>query len=86
MYKISAYTVKESLAFVEKLYKLSPTDRLMVSYDIKSLFTTVLLTEINKICLRDLYHSKIQCPSILESVLLEMMSIATFEEECSFMD
>ena len=79
--KFSAYTVKDSFEFVEKLHELSPT----VSYDIKSLFTNVPLVEIIEICSRELYHSNVQCPSIPESVFQEMMKMATVGVEFSSM-
>ena len=84
LHKFSAYTVKDSFEFVEKLHELSPTDGFMVSYDIKSLFTNVPLVEIIEICSRELYHSNVQCPSIPESVFQEMMKMATVGVEFSF--
>ena len=56
----------------------------MVSYNIKILFTNVPLVDIIEICSGEVYHSNIQCSSILESFFKEMMKMATVEVKFIF--
>ena len=45
----------------------------MISYDIKSLFTNILVVEVIEICLKVLYHSDLKHPQMPEFGCKEML-------------
>jgi hypothetical protein len=84
--KFAQHTVKDSFSFVQLLNTLpANSDNIrMCSFDIRSLFTNVPLTEVIDICIRQLYHSEIIPPAIPESVCRELLRMATVNVEFSF--
>ena len=86
--KFSRYTVKDSFGFVDLLKSIKiGSDKLhMCSFDIKSLFTNIPLTEVIDICMEQLYHSDITSPNIPEEVCRELLNMATVNVEFSFND
>lgn len=60
---------------------LCSVDKLMVSFDIVSLFTTVPLQETLQICTDALYRSDLSSPSIPENLFLGFMHLAIEDVE-----
>ena len=84
--KFSTYVTPDTFHFVKSLKNLSvPVDNVfMCSFDVKSLFTNVPLTEVIDICKDQLYHSDIEPPDIPEHVFNEMLIMATTNVQFSF--
>ena len=85
--KYSRYTIKDSFSFVEMLNNIPSTsinNVHMCSFDIKSLFTNVPLTEVINICISQLYHSEITPPGIPEMVCHELLKMSTVNVQFSF--
>lgn len=59
-------------------------EKLLVSFDIVSLFTPVAFQETLQICIDALYRSHLDSPSIPENLFLEFMHLATEGVEFSF--
>ena len=83
---LSRFLVKDSFTFAESIGAKTPTseDNIMSSFDIKSLFTNVPLTETIEICAHLLHHTDLEQPMISEHVFVELMNTATREVEFIF--
>ena len=86
MDSLSRFLVKDSFTFAESIRAKTPTSGhiIMASFDIKSLFTNVPLTEKIEICAHLLYHTDLEQPTISEHVFVELTNTATREVEFSF--
>ena len=77
--KFSNYSLKDSFQFIEKVI-LIPHSKVkssyMIAYDIKSLFTDILVVKVIKICLKVLYHSGFKLPQMPEFVCKEILHMA----------
>ena len=84
--KYSLFTVKDSFSFSEciKGLRLNMDNIYICSYDIKSLFTSVPLQEVLKICINELYNSGITPPQISQVFLKELLEMATMGVQFSF--
>ena len=56
----------------------------MISYDIKSMLTNILVVEVKKTCFKVLYHSDLKHPQMPEFVCKEMLHMAVLGVEFSF--
>ena len=87
--KYSGHTVKDSFEFCDNIEEFrhggDPSQFIMASFDVVSLFTNIPLNETINICLDCLYRCDgIQRPSLPESLLKKMLLKATTEVEFSF--
>ena len=84
--KFSTYVTPDTFNFVRSLKNLTaPVDNVfMCSFDVKSLFTNVPLSEVIHICIDQLYHNDIEPPDIPEHVFNEMLLMATTNVQFSF--
>ena len=84
--KYSLFTVKDSFSFSECIrgLRLNMDNTYICSYDIKSLFTSVPLQEVLKICINELYNSEITPPQISQVFLKELLEMATMGVQFSF--
>ena len=74
----SEYTIKSTKYFVEKIKKEHiPNDHLLVSFDVKSLFTNVPLDETIKIILNRIYEENEISTDITKSEMKELLNLCT---------
>ena len=81
--------MKDSFSFADFVNKESKTLKNMYfcSYDVKSLFTSIPVDEVIKICAEDLYEdTSITPPPFAKSVFIKLMEFATCSVEFSFND
>jgi hypothetical protein len=80
--RFSKYTIKDSFTFADEIRRTPAGNTYMVSFDVKSLFTNVPLTETINICADALYQDnniKLQ-----RSSFIRLMNLATSSIEFSF--
>ena len=80
--RFSKFTIKDSFTFADKIRRTPAENTYMVSFDVKSLFTNVPLTETINICAEALYQDhniKLQ-----RSSFIKLMHMATSSIEFSF--
>ena len=87
----SLYThhcVRDSFTFVEELKraKLNLSNLFLSSFDVKSLFTNVPLSETFEICADALYDGTLEPPKLPREIFLELLQTATSSVEFSFND
>ncbi len=84
--KYSKYAVPDSFRFVEEIQSLptSVSATFMASFDIKSLFTNVPLTETLKLVADELYDSDLESPPIERKIFEELLRKATRKVQFSF--
>ena len=74
----SEYTIKNTKYFVKKIEKKHiPNDHLLVSFDVKSLFTNVTLDETIKIILNRIYDKNEISTDITKSEMKELLNLRT---------
>ena len=74
----SEYTIKNKKYFVEKIKKEHiPNDHLLVSFDVKSLFTNVPLDETIEIILNRMYDKNEISTDITKSEMKELLNLGT---------
>ena len=85
--RFSAFTIKDNFTFADAVKKVSlPKGAHMSSFDIKSLFTNVPLGETVDICLKELYHSDLEKPTLSEKSFRKLIYKVTTGVEFSFDD
>ena len=84
--KYSKFVVKDSFEFSRAMRDLTVEGDSchMCSFDIKSLFTNVPIDETIRICIQQLYHSDLECPSLSEKSLEKLLRMVTTGVEFSF--
>ena len=84
--KFSKFIIQDSFTFSSFInqIKFNSNSTHMCSFDVKSLFTNVPLTEVLNICLNELYNSDITPPDIPQPVLEELLLKATSGVEFTF--
>ena len=70
----SAYCLKDSFTFVDKIKEMEAQITFIMSFDVKSLFTNVLLEEVIKICVDTLY--KISKPTVSRMNIKKLLKLA----------
>ena len=55
---LSSYMLKDSFSFADHIKRTDSNNTFMASFDVKSLFTNVLLDEVLDICVDTLYRLK----------------------------
>ena len=76
--KFSKYTLKDPFEFVDKLRLILESkskNSFVVSYDLKLLFTNILLIEVIEISLKELYHSDLRHLKMPEFICKEMLHL-----------
>ena len=83
--KYSWFVVNDSFEFSQMIRQFTvPASARMCSFDIKSLYTNVPLEETIKICAKELYHSEIVPPTLLEESFTKLIKKVTLGVEFSF--
>ena len=83
--RYTAHCISDSFTFADYVRKLDgQIDSFMCSFDISSLFTTVLLDETIAICADTLYNLPDSQPCIPKEVFVELLHSATSTVEFSF--
>ena len=78
----STYCLKDSFTFVDKIKEMEANNTFNASFDVKSLFTNVLLEEVMEICVDTLY--KISKPTVSRKNLKKLLKLATSSIKFSF--
>ena len=78
--------IKDSFTFTKEMQdlQLHPKETFLCSFDICSLFSTVLLAETIQICADSLYGGELIRPDYPKEIFLELMNTATKSVEFSF--
>ena len=83
--KYSSFCAYDSFTFATEIKSLKiPSTNFMCSYDIKSLFTNIPLSEVIKICADALYSDENTIPPFSKSIFIELLEFATCGVEFSF--
>ena len=77
------YTIKDSLSFAKKVLELNASF-FVVAFYIKSLFTTIPLTETSNFCVQNLCKNQIHVASLTKYSLCEFVKITMFEKFFAF--
>ena len=72
------YTMKDPFSFAEEVLEYSAS-RFMASFDTKSLFTSIPLTEMLNLCVQNLYRNQTYVGNLTKSSLYSLLKIAVFE-------
>ncbi len=70
------YTVKDSFSFAKEISGLDLADCFMTSFDIKSLFTNIPLSETVEICVENLFSSDFAPPDIMKKDFQALLKVA----------
>ena len=83
----SKYTIKDTKYFVEKIKKEHiPNDHLLVSFDVKSLFTNVPLDQTIEIILNIVYKKNEISTDMTKSEMKELLNLCTKSVHFTFDD
>ena len=84
--KFSNHCTKDSFSFVEYIKSQKCTSTaFLCSFDVKSLFTSIPVVEVIKICAESLYDDKeIETPVFAKDIFIKLMEFATSHIEFSF--
>ena len=72
------YLTKDSSSFVEQVLDFD-TSCFMASFDIKSLFTNIPLTEMFNLCVQNLYRNQTHVNNLTKSSFYKLLKITMFE-------
>ena len=72
------YTIKDSFFFAEEVLDFN-TSCFMASFDIKSLFTNIPLTETLNFCVQNLYRNQTHVNNLTKSSFYKLLKITMFE-------
>ena len=78
----SAYTLKDSFTFVDKIKDMDSNNSFVASFDVKSLFTNVPLEEVIEICINKLYE--IDKPKMNKNNFKKLLQLSTRDVQFSF--
>ena len=78
----SAYCLKDSFTFVDKIKEMEAQNTFIASFDVKSLFTNVPLEEVIEICVDTRY--KISNPTVSRTNFKKLLKLATSGVKFSF--
>ena len=86
MTKLSKFVTVDSFSFSKFInqLKLNYENNYLCSFDIKSLFKNVPLTEVTQICCEYLYNSGLTPPTIPRNIFVELRTLATTNVDFSF--
>ena len=83
----SKYTIKDTKYFIEKIKKEHiPNDHLLVSFDVKSLFTNVPLDQTIEIILNIVYKKNEISTDMTKSEMKELLNLCTKSVHFTFDD
>ena len=83
----SKYTIKDTKYFIEKIKKEHiPNDHLLVSFDVKSLFTNVPLDQTIEIILNRVYKKNEISTDMTKSEMKELLNLCTKSVHFAFDD
>ena len=83
----SKYTIKDTKYFIEKIKKEHiPNDHLLVSFDVKSLFTNVPLDQTIEIILNRVYKKNEISTDMTKSEMKELLNLCTKSVHFTFDD
>ena len=83
----SKYTIKDTKYFIEKIKKEHiPNDHLLVSFDVKSLFTNVPLDQTIEIILNRVYKKNEILTDMTKSEMKELLNLCTKSVHFTFDD
>ena len=71
-------TINDSFSFAKEILELN-TSLLMASFEIKSLFTNIPLTETLKHCVQNLYRNQIHVGNLTKNSFYNLLKITMFE-------
>ena len=80
---INQYTVKDSFSFAKEIGNLNFGNCVLASFDVKSLFTNIPLTETIDICIEGLFQDKEFVQGFNKNQMHTLLSLAA--KECFFM-
>ena len=72
------YTMKDPFSFAEEVLEYSAS-QFMASFDTKSLFTSIPLTEMLNLCVQNLHRNQTYVGNLTKSSLYSLLKIAVFE-------
>ena len=72
------YTIKDSFSFVKEISDFDASC-FMASFDIKSLFTNITLTEMLNFCVQNLYRNQAHVNNLTKSSFCKLLKITVFE-------
>ena len=72
------YLTKDSSSFVEQVLDFD-TSCFMASFDIKSLFTNIPLTEMFNLCVQNLYRNQTHVNNLTKSSFYKLLKITMFQ-------
>ena len=78
LHTTNEYTIKDSLSFAKKVLEFNASF-FMATFYIKSLFTTIPLTETSNFCVQNLCRNQIHVASSTKYSLCEFVKITMFE-------
>ena len=72
------YTIKDLFSFAKEVEEFDP-NLIVASFDIKSLFTNVSLTEAIGLCVENLYRNQTHIDSLSESSFCKLLEMTMYE-------
>ena len=72
------YTIKDSFSFTKEVEEFDP-NLIMVSFDIKSLFTNIPVTETIGLCVENLYRNQAHIDSLSKSSFRRLLEMTMYE-------
>ena len=72
------YTIKDSFSFAKEVLEFDAS-LFMASFDIKSLFTNIPLTETLNLCVQNLYRNQTHVGNLTQSSFYSLLKITMFE-------
>ena len=77
------YTIKDSFSFAKEVLEFHAS-LFMASFDIKSLFTNIPLTETLNLCVQNLYRNQTHVDNLTQSSFYSLLKITMFKSFCIF--
>ena len=77
------YTIKDSFSFAKEVLEFHAS-LFMASFDIKSLFTNIHLTETLNLCVQNLCRNQTHVGNLTQSSFYSLLKITMFESFCIF--